>query len=155
MSIIEMAQQTKVNIRWMIRRDLEDVVKIENECFEHPWQTHDFVLSLRQKNCIGMVGEWDGEVVAYMVYNLHKSQIELLNFAVDPDFTRRGAGRQLVDKLIGKLASQRRTCIVGMVRERNVPAQMFFKAMGFRWIGTWPGYYDETEESAYQMRYSL
>ncbi len=153
---IEMAQQTKVHIRWCIRRDLVDIMRIEVQCFpDHPWSENDFVLALRQKNCIGMVAEWDGEIVAYMVYNLHKSQIEVLNFAVDPKFTRRGTGRQLVEKLIGKLAPQRRTTILTMVRERNLEAQMFFKAMGFRWIGTWPGYYDEMEESAYQMRYSV
>jgi ribosomal-protein-alanine N-acetyltransferase len=151
----EMAQQTKVHIRWLISRDLTSVLEIESQSFPFPWSAKEFTDALRKKNCIGMVAEWDGEVVGYMVYSLHKSQIELLNFAVAPDFTRRGAGRQLVDKLIGKLASQRRTCIVGMVRESNLPAQLFFKAMGFRWIGTWPGYYDETEESAYQMRYSL
>jgi ribosomal-protein-alanine N-acetyltransferase len=150
-----MAQQTKVHIRWLIRRDMDDVLRIEQQCFPFPWFENDFIVALRHKNCIGMVAESDGEVVAYMVYQLFKSRIDILNFAVAPEFSRRGVGRQMAEKLIGKLASQRRTCLIAMVRERNLSAQLFFKAMGFRWIGTWPGYYEESDEAAYQMRYTL
>ena len=52
-------QQLSVHIRWMIRRDMSDVLEIENNSFEFPWFEEDFIRCLRQRNCIGMVAEYD------------------------------------------------------------------------------------------------
>jgi len=53
----------KVQIRWMIRRDMAEVLRIERESFEYHWTEEDFLCCLRQRNCIGMVAEADGQVV--------------------------------------------------------------------------------------------
>lgn len=155
---MKMAQQTKVHIRWMIRKDMDDVLRIEHQCFSLPWNEGDFILSLRQRNCIGMVASDPNdnmEVWGYMVYELHKTRLNLLNLAVAPEFHRQGVGRQLVGKLTGKLSTQRRTRIDTMVRETNLGAQLFFKEMQFKWVGTVTDYYDESPEDAYQMRYTI
>ena len=55
-----------------------------------------------------------------------------LNFAVHEDFRRRGVGGQMIGKLIGKLSHQRRSRIMLEVRETNLPAQLFFRTLGFR-----------------------
>ena len=31
-----------IQIRWMIRRDIEDVLRIEQGCFDTPWTEDDF-----------------------------------------------------------------------------------------------------------------
>ena len=52
-------EQVRVHIRWMIRRDMPEVLDIENQAFEFPWTEEDFIRCLRQRNCIGMVAELD------------------------------------------------------------------------------------------------
>ena len=91
----------RVHIRWMIRRDMPEVLAIESDGFEFPWCEDDFVRSLRQRNCIGMVAELGERVVGFMIYELHKSRLHILNFAVAPHARRSGVGRQMVEKLIG------------------------------------------------------
>jgi len=48
-------QRLGVHIRWMIRRDMPEVLDIESGSFEFPWSEEDFIRCLRQRNCIGMV----------------------------------------------------------------------------------------------------
>ena len=86
---IEERQQLGVHIRWMIRRDMPEVLKIEAGSFEFPWSEEDFIRCLRQRNCIGMVAEHDERVVGFMIYELHKSRLHIINFAVHPTFRRR------------------------------------------------------------------
>ena len=50
-------QALKAHIRWMIRRDMPEVLAVEGESFEFPWCEEDFLRCLRQRNCIGMVAE--------------------------------------------------------------------------------------------------
>ena len=51
--------EVNVHIRWMIRRDMPEVLQIERTSFEYPWSEEDFIRCLRQRNCIGMVAEYD------------------------------------------------------------------------------------------------
>ena len=146
-------QQVRVHIRWMDRRDMPEVLAIEAESFEFPWLEEDFIHCLRQRNCIGMVAEHEDRVVGFMIYELHKTRIHVLNFAVAPGYRRRGVGSQMVAKLVGKLSSQRRSRIVLEVRETNLPAQLFFRESGFRAISVMRAYYEDTPEDAYLMQY--
>lgn len=143
------------HIRWMIRRDMPEVLRIEQSSFEFPWSEEDFVRSLRQRNCIGMVAEYEEQVVGFMIYELDRDQLHVLNFAVRPDARRRGIGTQMVEKLAGKLSQQRRTRISLEVRETNLAAQVFFRNSGFKAISVLRDYYDDTTEDAYVMSFDF
>ena len=99
----------RVHVRWMIRRDMQEVLSIEEEAFEFPWAEEDFVRCLRQRNCIGMVAEVADSVVGFMIYELHRARLHVLNFAIARSHRRLGVGALLVDKLSGKLTPERRS----------------------------------------------
>jgi ribosomal-protein-alanine N-acetyltransferase len=142
-----------VHIRWMIRRDMPEVLNIEQGSFEFAWSEEDFVNCLRQRNCIGMVAEHDERVVAFMIYELHKSRLHVINFAVHSEFQRRGVGTQMLQKLVAKLSQQRRNKILLEVRETNLKAQLFFRENGFRAVSVLRDFYEDTTEDAYLMQY--
>ncbi len=150
---LENKDKIKVNIRWMLRRDMKEVLEIENECFEFAWDDDDFMRCLQQRNCIGMVAEYQGRVVGFMIYELQKSKIHLLNVATLSRFRRKGVGTQLVTKLIAKLGNQRRSRILLEVRETNLPAQLFLRSLDFLAVDILHGFYEGTNEDAYQMVY--
>jgi ribosomal-protein-alanine N-acetyltransferase len=137
----------------MIRRDMPEVLDIENQNFEFPWLDEDFVRCLRQRNCIGMVAEHEDRVVGFMIYELHKTRIHVLNFAVAPEYQRSGVGSQMVAKLTAKLSTQRRSRIVLEVRETNLAAQLFFRENGFRAVSVLRRFYEDTPEDAYLMQF--
>ena len=146
-------QQSRIHIRWMIRRDMSEVLNIEAESFEFPWSEEDFVRCLRQRNCIGMVAEYEDRVVGFMIYELHRTRLHVLNFAVCSECRRRSVGAQMVAKLSGKLSSGRRTRILLEVRETNLDAQVFFRSQGFRAVSVLRDFYEDTTEDAYLMQY--
>jgi ribosomal-protein-alanine N-acetyltransferase len=148
-------EQVRVHIRWMIRRDMPEVLQTEQESFEFAWTEEDFLRCLRQRNCIGMVAEQGEKVVGFMIYELHKAKLHILNFAVNPGQRRLGIGSQMVAKLISKLSSHRRTRITLEVRETNLPAQLFFQKQGFKAVRVLRNYYEDTGEDAFLMQYTI
>ena len=146
-------EQVRVHIRWMIRRDMPEVLQTEQDSFEYAWTEEDFLRCLRQRNCIGMVAEQGEKVIGFMIYELHKNKLHILNFAVHPGFRRLGVGAQMVAKLISKLSSHRRTRITLEVRETNLAAQLFFRSQGFRATRVLRAYYEDSGEDAFLMQY--
>ena len=144
-----------IHVRWMIRRDMHEVIAIEREAFEFPWSEEDFTRCLRQRNCIGMVAELADSVVAFMIYELHRSRLHMLNFAVLRSHRRLGIGTQMMEKLVGKLTPDRRGRIALEVRETNLPAQLFFRSLGFRATTVLKDFYQDSTEDAYLMQYAL
>ena len=145
----------RVHIRWMIRRDMPEVLQTEGDSFEFPWTEEDFLCCLRQRNCIGMVAEFEGRVVGFMIYELFQDRMHVMSFAVCGQYRRSGIGTQMIEKLINKLSQQRRTSITLEVRETNLAAQLFFQKQGFRATSILRDYYEDTSEDAYSMEYLL
>ena len=148
-------EQARVHIRWMIRRDMPEVLQAEQLSFEYAWTEEDFLRCLRQRNCIGMVAEHGEKVVGFMIYELHKNKLQVLDFATHPEFRRMGVGHQMLQKLVGKLSSHRRTRITLHVRETNLSAQLFYRIQGFRAMEVVCEHYPDTGEDAYLMNYLL
>lgn len=142
--------------RWMLLKDFPEVIQIEQESFEFAWTKEDFLNCLRNRNVVGyIVGDTAGRIVGYMMYELLKSEVHILNFAVAPWFRRLGAGQSMIQKLISKLPQQRRDTITLEVRESNLDAQLFFKSCGFRSYGISHEHYKTNGEDAYQFVYEL
>ena len=150
-----MQKQSNTRTRWLIRSDMPDVLAIEYDSFDHPWSESDFLAALRQLNHIGLVAERDNRIVGFTIYELHKSRLRVLNFAVCVDSRRSDIGTQMIQKLISKLSPQLRKEITLEVRETNLPAQLFFKSQGFRAIEVIRDCYEDTDEDAFVMRYRL
>ncbi len=137
-----------------------DVLAIEQSSFEFPWTDEDFIRSLRQRNCIGMVAECgtptgQARIDGFMIYELHKTRLHLLNMAVASDRRRQGIGTIMIDKLKGKLSSNRRSRILLEVRETNLDAQLFFRDNDFKAVSVLRGHYQDVPEDAYVMCYSI
>jgi [ribosomal protein S18]-alanine N-acetyltransferase len=145
----------RVHIRWLIRRDMPEVLAIESGSFSEPWGEDRILRTLRRRNCIGMVAEHRERIVGFMIYELYARRIVVLSFAVHPELRRRHVGAQLVAKLVDKLSRHRRTCLEVALPETNLDGQLFFRSQGFlaeeilRWAS------GATGEDAYLMRYTL
>ncbi len=106
-----------IHIRWMIRRDMEEVLDIEQQCFgQHAWSEDDYMNMVKRRNCIGMVAEHDEKIVGVMIYELEKHCLRLRTLSVMPKYFRQGIGRQMIKKLTDKLSQQRRSKIITEVR---------------------------------------
>ncbi len=146
-----------LHIRWMIRRDMAEVLEIEQLSFQFPWSEEDFIRVLRCRNSIGMVYDTSGpgerEVLAFVIYELEKTVLRILDIAVHPSCRRRGVGAEIIQKMKRKLSRQRRNRILLEIRESNTDAQLFFRQMGFRAVTVLKDFYEESTEDAYLFQY--
>lgn len=144
-----------MHIRYIRRRDLPAIMAIETRSYVNPWTEDEFVTQLRQRNTIGMCVEIanNGRDVlsGYIIYELHKNKLHILNMAVEPAVRRWGVGRLMILKLSNTLNVTGRNRIEALVRETNLPAQLFFKAMGFRATNVIRNAYDDSDEDAYSF----
>lgn len=140
-------------MRWMIRRDMPQVLAIEQEAFEFPWSEDDFVRCMRIRNVIGLVAESNEQVIGYILYEICQNRLHILNIAVSAENRRKGVGRAILDHIKAKLDNDVRSRLLLEVRERNLPAQMFFRSQGFQAISVVRNYYEDSTEDAYVMRF--
>lgn len=143
-----------IAVRWLIRRDMPEVTKIEAESYECLMGDEGVVQYLRSEKCIGMVAEVGHDILGFMLYELHKDSIRVVRLAVDPKHRGHGAGSAMVQRLIDKLSQQRRSEVVIEVPESALTAQVWLRKREFRHIGTQSDHYDNGE-SMYLMRYTL
>ena len=146
-------EQVVLNIRWMIRRDMPEILQAEQLSFEYPWTEEDFHRCLRQRNAIGMVAEHGEKTVGFMIYELHKNKLHMLNFAIHPAWRRRGAATQMLAQLISKLDTQRRYRVTLELRKTNAGAKIFFEKQGFKEVRILPAFYEKSGEDAFLMEY--
>lgn len=158
---MECITEVRSHIRWMIRRDMPEVLQIE-ESEQWSLSEADILQILRQRNCIGMIIEDEdpksptcGKIMGYMIYELHKHHLELLKLVVDPQFRHRGLGSTMIRKLQYKLNSHKRTALVVNVRETNLQGQIFLKELGFIATNVLREHFCDSNEDAYEMRYCL
>ncbi len=142
-------------IRWLIRRDMDEVLAIEKGCFAYPWTEEEFLCCLRNRNCIGSVFEYHHMILGFMIYELHKSRLHIANMAIMPSRHRKKIGSKMVQRLVDKLRQQRRRLITTHVRESNLGAQLFFQQCGFRCVETIKNAYDDCNEDALVFRYRI
>lgn len=142
---------SKLHIRWMIRRDMPEVLGIESASFDEPWGEEDFLRCLRGRSVIGMVAENGEVVVGFMIYELNTEYLTLHSLAVHPDWRRMAVGRRMIDKLVSKLSQHRRTRIVATIHEGYLSGQLFLRACAFRCVRVERSCFGD--ESGYVMEY--
>jgi [ribosomal protein S18]-alanine N-acetyltransferase len=155
MHLFKREKQPKLFVRWVIDRDLSEILGIEHESFEFPWREEEFIGRLERRNCIGIVAEANEHVAGYMIYERNEGRIDLLNLAVDSKVRRTGVGKELMTQLIAKLSPSRHSRLLVSIRDSNLSAHLFFKSLGFRCVQVRHDCYENTADDAYDFVYDV
>lgn len=141
-------------VRPAIDADPADMAVIDRLAFESRWEVGDFKRFLVQPKSIGFVAERDDRVVGYALVNSFDSRLQLVRIAVHPRHWDTGVGQSLLRLLKSGLRREGRTRILADVSDRNLPAQMFLKACGFRAIAAVESFF-AADEGAIKMEFRL
>ncbi len=57
MARLKKTEERPPAIRWLIRRDMDEVLEIERRSYQFPWDESEFLTCLREPNTIGAVYE--------------------------------------------------------------------------------------------------
>lgn len=123
-----------MQIRWLIRRDMDEVVGIDES--NGDYDTEDAILKrLGRTDTIGIVYDDGTGIVGYSVYQLGQAWIKIQLLAVGEDDKRQGIGSELLECIKNKLSPDRRKWIRIAVDEYNLAAQLFLRSNGFVCVG--------------------
>jgi len=120
-----------LTIRWMIRRDDREVLRIDERCYLESLSHSELIKTLRESSVIAVVAEDRGHVLGYCIYRLAGFTIEILRLGVDPRERRNGVGTALIERLKSKLKGQRRDTITIDTPGVSLAAQLFLSKAGF------------------------
>jgi ribosomal-protein-alanine N-acetyltransferase len=135
----------RYRVREATSSDLPGILAIEREVFSDPWPVSGFQAFLGE---LGLVSEFDGEVVGYIFARVAGGEAEILNLAVHRAHRSRGVGRSLLEEIVKRVARRGANLLFLEVRVSNVEAQNFYCKMGFKQVGRRPNYYVRPREDA-------
>ena len=120
--------------------DLAQAFAIECRSHAFPWSEKTFA-SNQGERFINLRLDADGKMVAFAITQVVLDEASLFNIAVDPDFQRRGYGRQLLQHLIDELIKRNVLTLWLEVRASNLPAIALYEQLGFNQVSRRPNYY--------------
>lgn len=146
-------------LRFITQQDMPQVLEIEEASFNNPWTRQEFLVHRRDKKGILMGCFVDERLVAYVAYLKHDKDIQIMNFAVDQKWRRKGIASHLLKHMVDKLTQAvSKDRIYLNVSERNVVAQLLLRKNGFVHCKTIKGLYSssplDSEQLSYQMEYA-
>ena len=116
-----------------------------------PWSREDFFREMRNELAAYVVGELDGQIVAYAGAWVSFDQAEVMHVAVDEKLRGQGIGTLLFGELIKTVKARGATSITLEVRPSNTAAIKLYESFGLKSVGRRRGYYLDNGEDALIM----
>jgi ribosomal-protein-alanine N-acetyltransferase len=142
-------------MRWLIQKDMAEVLAIDRQSFQNPWSEDDFFSALRQRNCMGQIVELNQRILGYIIYDLYDDMISIKRMAVDPDLRRLGLGSKMLGGMKDKLSRQKRTSLIMEVAGDDEAGQAFLRKAEFQADAVLRGGHRKSTDYIFRMRYSL
>ena len=131
---------------------LEQIEKIEQQCFSCPWTLDQLRSQLSDDRHVFLAAvDAGGTVLGYvgMMFVLDEGYIS--NVAVAPDFRRQGVADALISALMTRAEELNLAFVTLEVRAGNEPAKALYAKHGFVPVGRRKNYYDLPKEDAILM----
>lgn len=154
MSVVR--EELSPTMRPMLDSDVEAVMAIENEVYDHGWTAGIFRDCLRvHYSC--WVMEQEGELVGYGILSAAAGEAHILNIAIVPHRQGHGLGRTFMHFLLETARHHGADTAFLEVRPSNRSALRLYDSLGFNHVGLRHDYYpsDKGREDAIIMARSL
>lgn len=129
-------------------QDVDQMIAIEELCYEHPWPRESFEEEVVDSDIgFGFIAEEESMVVGFAVGMKVVDEFHLHNLAVHPDFTGIGVGRKLVEAVDRFCRQSEFRRILLEVKKDNKTARQLYTSMGFKAVGTRKDYYGPGQDA--------
>lgn len=141
-----------VQISFMKRRHLKQVLRIERQAFGRGWSLGLFLSELsRPDDRVYLVAASGGRVVGYAGLLVVAGEGHITNIAVDETWKRRQVATHLVLELAGQALEMGVDGLTLEVRPSNAAALALYRRFGMAPVGARPRYYQDPVEDALIM----
>jgi len=139
-----------LTIEPMRRRDLDEVMRIEDVSYPRPWTRTlfdgEFEMARRGERCY-LTARDEGRLVGYAGLMFVVADAHVTNIAVAPEQQRRGIATRLLAELSWEAVRHGSDAMTLEVRVSNTGAQALYERFGFVPAGVRKNYYENTEDA--------
>lgn len=150
-----MPDRSRPALRPMTQGDLDAVLKIELQCYPHPWTKGIFGDCIRVGYDCWVLEDEETGIIGYGVLSIGAGESHVLNLAVDPSLRGQGLGRYLLEHLLQRARSGGAEMALLEVRPSNAGARALYEKIGFNEIGRRPDYYPDGDGREDALLYAL
>ena len=139
-------------IRKWVELDNFAISKLEEVCFEYPWNEEMIAQTFTSPNFYGLVAEDNCQVIGYVgaIYCMDQADVALV--AVHPNFRRKKIAESMINQLIEQLSRLGVNMFYLEVRVSNYPARRLYEKIGFNQVGIRKNYYENAEDAIVMAR---
>lgn len=150
-------KKAEIIIRQAKLYDVPALARIERDSFDSPWSAAEITKDVASDDgsiyvAVALFGD---ERAGYADMRIIKGESQIYNIAVAPEFRKQGIGECLLSHMVKKSEELGLSVITLEVREGNEAAMALYEKMGFKKVGTRPGYYEKGAEDAVLMDKAL
>ena len=144
-----------LKVEKMTSAHIEEIAKLEKECFSSPWSEDGLKTELKNNFARFYVAFSEGRIVGYIGSHNIIGEVYVTNVAVSPDFRRNGVGKTLVKFLIEQMETEKAEFVTLEVRKSNLNAISLYEKCGFEKVGERRNFYEKPIEDAILMTIQL
>ena len=131
---------------------LEQIEKIEQQCFSCPWTLDQLRSQLSDDRHVFLAAvDAGGTVLGYVGMMFVLDEGDISNVAVAPAYRRQGVADALISALMTRAEELNLAFVTLEVRAGNEPAKSLYAKHGFVPVGRRKNYYDLPKEDAILM----
>lgn len=138
-------------IRTMTKDDIDDVYRVEEDCFVDPWSKDAIRKELTNNLARYIVAEMNNSVVGYIGCWFVLDEGHITNVAVHSDYRGNKIGDKLVNAMVDLCKECNMNAMTLEVRSSNSVAQGLYRKYGFKMGGIRKEYYSDNKEDAIIM----
>lgn len=132
----------------MQEEQVDGIVRIETECFAHPWTKQGVSEELENPTARFFAAIKNDEVVGYIGANNIAGEVYITNIAVLPIYRKQGIGELLLSVLLSVSEQENAQFVTLEVRESNQASILLYTKCGFTVVGRRTNFYRDPEEDA-------
>ena len=140
-----------MKIQKMTKQHLDGVLKIENECFSHPWTRENLENELNNPTSVFYAALENDEVIGYIGMSTVIDEGYIFNVAVTGSQRKKGIGSALIGEIVTYCKKNGFMFVTLEVRQSNQKAISLYSHFGFIKVGERKSYYRDPEENAVLM----
>ena len=149
-----MLVDANIVVRYASLADVETLLKIEDECFEYPYDRAVFEAMLRSRGCTILLAEALGNPIGYVAFEKKGYVGTILSIGVVRRCRCRGVGTYLLSQALRMLKEAGVQRVVLQVSVKNSAARRLYEKLGFKAEGLLRGYYRGEEDAIlYSLEY--
>jgi ribosomal-protein-alanine N-acetyltransferase len=135
-------QKLAVEVRFepLLAHRLDDVVRVEQRAYAHPWNRTNFLDALQSGNQAQVLRAGDA-VLGYFIAMQGVDEVHLLNITVAPEYQGQGWSRVMLDALTLWARGRAAEWLWLEVRVGNARALRVYEAHGYARLGRRKDYY--------------